>query len=245
VSRRPRDETVVLLTCEHASAAIPRELGTLGLPAAVRRSHRAFDVGALPVAQALADRFGWPLHVGEWSRLVADLNRSPDHPGVVARRVDGREVPGNQLDERQLAERLRTYWRPYREAVQRAGAAMLRQSRRLVHLSVHSFVERLGGVERENDFGLLCDPRRRHEITFCERLQAALKRRGVTVRRNFPYYGHTDGFTSHLRQRQPASRYLGIEIELNQRRVRTAAGQRRCAEALGDALDEVLHGVPA
>lgn len=221
----------LVVTCEHASAAIPKSLGDLGLPARVLRSHRAFDVGALPIAQSLAKALRAPWFVGRWSRLVADLNRSDAHPRVIAARVDGRLVPGNQLDAAALAQRLARYWRPWREQVERRITALVARGP-VLHVAVHSFVERLGGVERKNDIGLLCDPARRREVAFCRQLQQSLAASGLRVRRNFPYFGDTDGFTTHLRQRLPVARYVGIEIECNQRRVRTAAGQHAVAAAL-------------
>ena len=231
----------LVLTCEHASCAVPKELGDLGLSRAVLRSHRGWDPGALGIAKTLARAFAAPLHQGQWSRLVADLNRSEDHARVVAARVDGALVPGNQLDAAALQQRLRAFWRPYRQKTQQAITTKARRGG-VLHLSVHSFTPKLGGVERRNDVGLLCDPRRPREVAFCEALKAELVARGLSVRRNFPYFGDTDGFTTHLRGVLPASQYLGIEIECNQRLVGEAAGERKVAAALVAAL-RALGGV--
>jgi hypothetical protein len=38
----------------------------------------------------------------------------------------------------------------------------------------------------------------------------------LRVRRNYPYAGKGDGLTRSLRRRFPPTRYVGIEIELNQ-----------------------------
>ncbi len=236
----------LLVTCEHASPAVPKELADLGLPRAVLLSHRGFDPGALGIAEAIARTFAVPLHRGQWSRLVADLNRSEDHARVVAERVDGRLVPGNQLDAAALAQRLRMYWRPYR---QKAGTAITAAARStgVLHLSVHSFTPKLGGVERRNDIGLLCDPQRPLEVAFCASLKTQLVARGLSVRRNFPYFGNTDGFTTHLRARLPVRSYLGIEIECNQRLVSDLAGERKVAAALVAALQALAlsTSVPA
>ncbi|MEO6593526.1 MAG: N-formylglutamate amidohydrolase [Planctomycetota bacterium] len=234
-AKRPRPPWRVVVTCEHASHRVPAELDRLGLRAAVLASHRGFDPGALTVARSIAKLLAAPLHQGRWSRLVADLNRSSSFPGVIARRVDGRLVPGNQLTELQHTERLRRYWQPYRDLVERDVRALCQRGP-VLHLSVHSFVERLHGVERRNDIGLLHDPRRPREREFCERLRRPLAAVGLSVRRNFPYFGHTDGMTTHLRGCLPAPRYVGIEIECNQRLSRTSAGQRRLARALCQAL---------
>ncbi len=229
----------VLVTCEHASHAVPADLEGLGLAAPVRRrllqSHAGWDPGALPVARALGRALGVPVHQGRWSRLVADLNRSEDHPRVVARRALGVRIPANQLDRAGRAARLQRCWRPYRAAVEEAAADLVRGGG-CVHLSIHSFVEELGGVRRDNDIGLLYDPDRPRERALVDALKAALEADGLSVRRNFPYFGSTDGFTSHLRALHPAARYQGIEVELNQRLSRTAAGQRRLGRAVCTAV---------
>lgn len=229
----------VVITCEHARPAVPRALGDLGLSRQVLRSHRSFDVGALPIARTLAAALQVPLHAGRWSRLVADLNRSEDNARVIARSVDGRPVPGNRLSRSERRRRLDEYWHPWRfEAVREITAMSSFAS--VLHLSVHSFVERLGGVERTNDIGLLHDPGRPREVAFCDALKESLVTSGLRVRRNFPYFGTTDGFTAWLRRVVPPRRYAGVEIECNQRLARTAAGQRRLAKALVEALRAVL-----
>jgi hypothetical protein len=59
---------------------------------------------------------------------------------------------------------------------------------------------------------------------------------GLRVRRNAPYRGSADGLTRALRDELPASRYLGFEIELNQRWIATAAQRRALAAALAAHL---------
>jgi predicted N-formylglutamate amidohydrolase len=227
-----------VLTCEHASSALPPALGHLGLDAGVLRSHRGFDAGAAAIARALAAALAVPASFGTWSRLLVDLNRSADHAGVIATRVDGRPVPGNQLTAAARRQRLQRYWTPWRRTAETRIRALAARGP-VLHLSVHSFTPRLHGVERRADLGLLHDPHRRREVAFCEALREPLRRAGLSVRRNFPYFGDTDGFTTHLRSTLPAARYLGIEVECNQREVGTVAGQRRFAQELLSALREL------
>ncbi len=229
----------VFVTCEHASAAIPRELGDLGLSKGVLASHRAFDLGALGVARLLAKGLRAPLYVGKWSRLVVDLNRSQDHKQVVVRRLDGKPVPGNQLNRGEVTWRLAKYWSPFRTEAQ-TDIVNAAAHAPVLHLSVHSFVPKLKGVDRRNDIGLLHDPDRPFEIIFCALLKAMLARSDLRVRRNFPYFGNTDGFASHLRSVLPVMSYLGLEIECNQRAVADKAGEKRVAGALKQALRDVF-----
>lgn len=230
----------VVVTCEHASCAVPGPLRGLGLPRESLSRHIGWDPGALPVARVLARGLAAPLFAGRWSRLVADLNRSADHPRVIAATTDGRVIPGNAaLDDEARAARLRRYWRPYRERVAAALAAAARRGR-CIHFSVHSFVERLHGVERTSDIGLLFDPARPRERELVTAMQRHLRASGLSVRKNFPYFGHTDGVTTATRAVLSPRCYLGIEIELNQRSARTPAGQRRFAAALLAAIGAAL-----
>jgi len=169
-----------------------------------------------------------------------DLNRSADHEVVIKRRVDGLPVPGNvALAAAARQRRLDTFWQPYRDELRTAVSLALRRGP-VLHLSVHSFVERLGGVERRNDVGLLVDPKRPRELAVASRMRRALVAEDLTVRQNFPYFGHTDGVTSWLRREFAARSYLGIEVECNQRRSRVPAGQRLLAKALLRAIAAVL-----
>ena len=235
---------VVVVTCEHASWRVPRELARLGLPAAVLRSHRGWDPGALPVARAVAMAWSAPLYAGEWSRRVVDLNRSAELPAVILPQVEGRPVPGNALPGPERGERLRRFWAPWRARVEREFTAAGRRRRPVLHLSIHSFVERLHGVERTNDVGLLYDHRRPRERALASALRELLRVRGWSVRCNFPYHGHTDGHTASWRRRLPEQRYLGLEIELNQRTVRTTRRRRQLQAVLIDALQLLIASGP-
>lgn len=41
----------------------------------------------------------------------------------------------------------------------------------------------------------------------------------LNVRRNYPYPGNADGFTTYLRKQFSLSKYVGIEIEINQKHI--------------------------
>jgi predicted N-formylglutamate amidohydrolase len=133
------------------------------------------------------------------------------------------------------------YYHPYRSKAEAQIAAWLARGHRVVHLSAHSFTPVLGGVARRADVGLLYDPRRPLEREFCRALQRELLRRrpAWVVRRNYPYRGAADGFTTHLRRRF-AEGYLGIELELNQRwarsRNRSSGASAEIAEAVAACM---------
>ena len=230
---RKRSVPGVVVSVEHASCRVPRRLDHLGLPPAWLRTHRAWDPGAGLVGRLLARALGAPLHLGRWSRLVADLNRSVFHPDVVPRHAGTRRVPANHgLTRQERGERLARYWQPYRDAVEADLDRAVQAHGRVLHISIHSFVERLAGSERRHQLGLLYNPARRLERAMADRLDRRLCAAGYRVRRNSPYSGLEDGFCMRMRAERGGSYYLGMEIEMNQRWVRQDVGARRFAADL-------------
>jgi predicted N-formylglutamate amidohydrolase len=231
----------VVVSVEHASRAVPAALAGLGLSPGALAAHRWFDPGALVAARSLARALRAPLHAGRYSRLLADLNRSARNPRVIPARVDGRAIPANAaLGAEARRKRLLRYWAPYRAAVERDLRAAIARAGCVLHLSVHSFTPVLAGERRGNDVGLLYLPGRARERRLALRWGAALARLGYRVRRNYPYAGDTDGFCTALRATLPARRYLGFEVELNQRAVADSRAARRAGRDLAATLAEEL-----
>ena len=203
----------LLVTCEHGGNRVPpayRDLFPSG--GGVLSSHRGWDPGALVLARALARGLNAPLVYAATSRLLVDLNRSPTHPDLFSPYTRG-------LSPARRQEILQDYYLPYRREVENFIRLQNRQGRAVLHLSAHSFTARLGGKTRRADLGLLYDPRRTREREFCRALKHAIETRlpGLSVRRNYPYRGTADGLTTWLRRRFGGNRYLGVEVELNQR----------------------------
>lgn len=202
-----------LITCEHGGTRVPARYRHLFRGHEdLLHSHRGHDPGALLLARELAAALGAPLVVSTVSRLVIDLNRSPGHPRLYSELT--RPLP---LAARR--EILQRHYLPYRARVEGWIADQVERGGRVLHLSAHSFTPVLDGKVRNADVGLLYDPRRPAEAAFCRRWQQALQSLGtdLRVRRNYPYTGRSDGLTAWLRRRFPAERYLGIELEVNQR----------------------------
>jgi predicted N-formylglutamate amidohydrolase len=227
----------LVVTCEHATNRIPSAFrGRFADADGVLRSHRGHDPGALSVARILAARLGAPLEAGRVSRLLVDLNRSDGHPRLFSTYLRDLDPPGKQAI-------LDCYYRPYRAAVAAALVAESSAGRRVLHTSIHSFVPVLGGVARNADIGILYDPARRIERAAADALVAHLRDgAAVRVRRNYPYRGTSDGLTTALRKEPWASRYAGIEIELNQARLRSPGARRRMARRLEEAIRPLVAG---
>jgi len=211
---------MVVVTCEHGGNRIPAAYQPLFADCgALLATHRGYDAGALHMARTLASAFDAPLITSTVSRLLVDLNRSIGHRTLHSDAT--RHLP-HAARERILAQ----YYRPYRQQVEARVAGAIAAGMRVVHISSHSFTPVLDGIVRKADVGLLYDPARAGELALCESWSAALGRRiaPLRVRRNYPYHGWNDGLTSHLRRRFAPTRYVGIELEINQKHV--GAGNR-------------------
>lgn len=222
----------VIVSCEHASASVPTPYKKLfDGQQVLLQSHRGYDIGALDIAKVVAKALGAPLVAGQSTRLLVDLNRSMGHPGQFSELTRG-------LPAKTKQRIVREHYRPYRDQVERAVRERLTRGGRVLHVSVHSFTPALNGHVRNADLGLLYDPKRAAEKRFCSAVQRTLDARApaLTVRRNYPYRGVSDGFIPYLRQTLPDARYVGFEFEVNQHLARTPAILRSTAHLLSDVL---------
>jgi predicted N-formylglutamate amidohydrolase len=219
----------LILSCEHASNHVPaRYAAALRGAAGELATHRGHDIGAAWLARWLARRLDVPVFLGRATRLLIDLNRSLHHRQVFSAYT--RELPA--AERAHIVER---HYRPYRDQVTAAVVARIAAGERVLHVAVHSFTPRLGDVVRTADVGLLFDPVRSSERALCHAWQAALAERApaLAVRRNYPYRGVADGFTSSLRRRLQDTAYAGIELEVSQQHLGQPGARR---EALAETL---------
>jgi predicted N-formylglutamate amidohydrolase len=235
MSRGSRNDDYLLLTCEHGGNRIPRAYASLFSGAdELLASHRGWDPGSLQLARLLSRKLRRQLLATTWSRLFVEANRTPTN----ARIWSSITAPLPEEERRQILER---WWRPHRQAVEDRAAAAIASGSRVVHVAVHSFTPVLNGEVRNADIGLLYDSRRKREADFCSRWIKALNRVDPTirVRRNYPYLGKGDGLTTWLRRLHPQSRYIGVELEINQGLVagpRWRVFQQHIVDSLREAL---------
>lgn len=234
---------VLLLTCEHGGAEVPTRYAELfSSPSAQRslRSHRGCDLGALSLARALQRSLGAPLYASTVTRLLVDLNRSVGHPRLFS------EL-SKKLSAAERAAVLDEHYFPHRDAVEAWIDGRVRKGARVVHVGVHSFAPRMDGRLRTADVGLLYDPSRATERAFCQTWKDALGEidPDLRVRRNYPYLGKADGFVTYLRRIFDQSRYLGIELEMNQSFLATPHGKRRAAGTISSSLRAITNSAKA
>jgi len=206
---------VLIFSCEHAGNDIPSRYARYFADSAAKealQSHRGWDPGSAELGAHLARDLAAPLILQRVSRLLVECNRSEGHPRLFSEWAAS-------MSEREREEVVEGYWRPHRAGV-RAMVQNAPIGRTVVHVGVHTFTPVWNGRRRSTDIGLLYDPRRAPEAFVARRwkthLARALAPEGLKVHLNRPYRGWTDALTTTLRREFPATRYVGLELEVSQ-----------------------------
>ncbi|MFI5394630.1 MAG: N-formylglutamate amidohydrolase [Candidatus Binatia bacterium] len=224
----PTGNAPLVLTCEHASCAVPVEYDDLDLDAEQLTDHIGWDIGAREVTEALASHFGATAVLAGVSRLVIDCNRDLTDHDLIAAESHGVRIPGNaRVDRDERERRIRDFHEPYHAAID----AVLERRDKPFLLSIHSFTPALNGRERRFDIGVLFD-------TFAaeaERLAAGLTGDGLQVHYNEPYSG-LDGLIFSARAHGVKHNLHYVEVEINNRLIRTPASIANVATALARAV---------
>lgn len=225
----------IILTCEHAGNIIPEEYGYLfhGREQ-VLETHRGLDIGAYDFAQQLAKSIHATLFFTDISRLVVEANRSAGTPDLFSEFT-------SELPDEEKQDILVKYYYPYRDQVEDIIRDHVSKGDTVLHLSIHSFTPVLNAEKRTADVGLLYDPERTLERELCSRWEGEILKseKTIKVKHNYPYLGTDDGFTTYLRSQLPEDKYLGIELEINQKFPEKENPQPW--EALKKALTESLR----
>lgn len=233
----PAGRARALLVCDHASRAIPRRLGRLGLPDEATWRHIAWDIGAAELARALSRRLDATAVLAGYSRLVVDCNRRLEDPTCFVAYGDGQRVPGNeQLGEPERRWRAAACYEPYHKEI----AARLRDFGRAgvapALIAVHSFTPVLGSEARPWNVGVLWDRDPRIAVPLLARLRAE---RGLVVGDNQPYSGrHPADYT--VDHHADSAGLPHVCLEVRQDELLTPAGIARWAELIGRALADIL-----
>lgn len=201
----------LVLTCEHAGNQIPQAFRKyFEHDPDVLQSHKGYDPGAMDLFKHLTPLADFTSSI-EWSRLLIEPNRSLHHPQLFS-------VFTKACSPKEQQWLLKSVYQPHRHQVERYIRGLLPGKELVLHLSVHSFTPVLEGSARNADIGLLYDPSRPQEKELCKQWQGQLRELAPAykVRRNYPYRGKADGFTTYLRTCFPQG-YLGVELEVNQK----------------------------
>jgi predicted N-formylglutamate amidohydrolase len=153
---RPHGRSDFLLVCDHASRAIPKSLGSLGLDDTQLASHIAWDIGAAGVARQLSMALDATLLWQGYSRLVIDCNRPTASATSIPTRSEYVEIAANQgLSASDAAARVAEIFTPYHAAISTALDQRRAAGTRTLLVSIHSFTPVYLGQTRPWKIGLM------------------------------------------------------------------------------------------
>lgn len=228
----------ILLVCDHASPAIPRALGNIGLNGGELKLHVAWDIGAAVVTRMLSEKLNAVAVLAGYSRLLIDLNRQPGDLGSILEKTDSIVIPGNlKLGEEQQNARVKSFFWPYHQSISKTLAQLWRRGPVPALFSVHSFTPTLNGNKRRWDIGVLWNRDPRLALPLIKKLKE-LENGRFCIGDNKPYSGRELGYTIDI--------HAGITglpncaIEIRQDLIDTTDGARYWANTLTDILNEIL-----
>ncbi len=230
---RPEGAAGFLLAADHAGRLIPRALGTLGVDEAERQRHIAWDIGIAGVTERLAGLLDATAVLQNYSRLVIDCNRAPDHPTSIPALSEATAIPGNEgLSAADRATRKRAIFDPYHAAIAELIDARRAAGRRTVLVAMHSFTPVFKGVARHVDVGVLYH----HATPFSRMMLEVLRAEGdLAVGDNEPY-AITDTSDYTVPVHGEGNGLDHVEIEIRQDLIADAAGQTAWASRMARLL---------
>lgn len=227
----------IVLVCEHASNRIPKFLGTLGLTGEAVKSHAAWDPGAEVIAVLLSKSLDAALVKANFSRLVYDLNRPPEHPDAMRSVSEVHDVPGNlnlSADDRQA--RTDALYQPFHKTIDQLLNRYEAEGRVPVLVTIHTFTPVYLGKMREVEFGILHDTDTRLAD---ELLRVAPRLTEFTTLRNAPY-GPEDGVTHTLALHALPRGILNFMLEIRNDLVAMEEQQVKVARDIANMLQAAL-----
>jgi predicted N-formylglutamate amidohydrolase len=229
----------VILICEHASNAslAPWDISDPALLA----SHAASDPGALGLAQALAAALA-PAHGGAelvhapLSRLIYDLNRSPDRADACPVQSELHHVALNKdLSPSDRLARMEALYLPFHNHVRARIARALALGRRPVVVTVHSFSPTWHGLPRSVEFGVIHDDL----PALARNIVAAAADLGLQTELNAPYSA-ADHVTHTLRLHALPYGLDNAMLEIRNDLIATPQMQQDMAQRLAPVLTRAI-----
>jgi predicted N-formylglutamate amidohydrolase len=224
-----------VIVVDHASARIPKRLGSLGLEPRDLERHIAWDIGALAVARGVAAALDATLVAQNYSRLVIDCNRDPGVTTSIPVLSESTGIAGNvELSAEEVMARRREIFEPYHDHLRALLDERERRGKQTVLVAQHSMTDVFKGARREMHAAILFNRERR----FARHVLEALRQeRGLVVAENRPY-ALSDATDYTVPQHAEARALPCVEIEIRQDLIRTEAGQAEWSERIGKALEE-------
>lgn len=233
----PTGNASLVLTCEHASYAVPERYSNLGISDAEIRRHIGWDIGARWVVEVLSRMLDAPAVCSGYSRLLIDCNRDLSDHDLIVSESDGARIHGNQqVSDAEREQRISAFYEPYHAAIDQLLHE--RREKETVLLSIHSFTPVLGKKERPFEIGVLFD---KYEDV-AQEVGQRLHRQEYRVRYNEPYSG-MDGLIFSARSHGDRHGLIYLELEINNGIIAEPEQASRVGRAVGETLQTLFPGL--
>jgi predicted N-formylglutamate amidohydrolase len=206
---------------DHASNHIPEAFNGLGLDPALLSEHIAWDIGVLALANSLQERLGGSVVAAPVSRLLIDMNRTLEHPGLIPEVSDAQIIPGNQnLTQAARQARIADYYQPYHARIAAAVQSLCAAGTKPFLVALHSFTPTLRGIARPEERSWHCGVLYNQDARGAHAALSYLKQRflpensatALVVGDNEPYSGKQLNATMDSHAEQAGHSYLSLEI---------------------------------
>ena len=233
----PQGPSSFLLVGDHAGAAIPAALGTLGLSPDDLRRHIALDIGIQALGEALSGQLDAMFISQRYSRLVVDCNRATLSHDAMPTVSDGTAIAGNSaLTAADRLSRIGEIHAPYQAAIARALAQRDEAGIASILISLHSFTPVMSGVDRPWEIGVLYDA---GNTRFAVDVLDALRRESdLVVGDNEPYCMDSTDHTVPFHAFSMNRPY--VELEIRQDLIASDGGVARWSERLARVFNAAL-----
>jgi predicted N-formylglutamate amidohydrolase len=230
---RPEGRSDFLLTADHAGRAIPRRLGTLGLPDSELARHIAWDIGIAGVTEHLAEALDAIAVLQSYSRLVIDCNRQPGLDSSIPVLSEMTAIPGNEgVAAAEREARRQEIFLPYHERIEALLDGRRATGRRTLLIAMHSFTPVFKGAARAVAVGILYN----RDARLAHIMLDLLRRDGdLDIGDNQPYaVGDLSDYTVPVHGEGRGLAH--VEIEIRQDLIADPAGQAAWAARLARLL---------
>ncbi len=226
----------IVLVCEHASNYMPSSYGNLGLDPEHLHRHIAYDLGAAQLTSALSWRLDAPAFLGNYSRLLVDLNRPPGVPSSMPAISEATTIPGNeQLPLSEVQRRLDVIFHPFHQRLRDFLRGRRESARRTVLVSIHSFSPIYAGERRPFHVGVLFERSSELALSVLRHLR---RTPDLIAEANVPYHIQADGdYTVPVHGTQTDTPALLIEVRNDG--LSTAQGIGAWSARFAEALESV------
>ncbi len=180
----------ILFIADHASNYIPSSLKNLGLKDNQLNSHIAYDLGVKELCINLSNLLNSKYIIGEYSRLIIDLNRDRTDPTLIPEIVDRKIIKKNlNLSSYYKKKRISEIYNRYHRKIKKT----ITQNNITVLISIHSFNPIFKKKKRNLHFGILSNRDRR----LSDYIITEMKSNKLKVGDNEPYEGNLIGDTMY------------------------------------------------